>query len=199
MATNSGQRVVAFLLAALFLASTIGATAYVVWEINRDPVLVNETAEEKAAADALAAQRALEESGGEIPCGQSEVASVEPRTVPTTVKLDNDITELKTVDVKSGEGEEVQAGDCVTALYHGTLAKDGTKFDGNYETGKPIEFSLSGVITGWGEGIPGMKVGGVRRLEIPSDKAYGEQDQGTIPANSDLIFEVEILATRRAQ
>lgn len=199
MATNSGQRVAAFLLAALFLASTIGATAYVVWEINRDPVLVNETAEEKAAAEALAEQRAIEESGGEVACGQAEIASVEPRSIPTTVKLDGDVTALKTVDIKTGEGEEVQPGDCVTALYYGTLATDGTKFDGNYETGQPIEFSLNGVISGWGEGIPGMKVGGVRRLEIPSDKAYGEQDQGTIPANSDLIFEVEILGTRRGQ
>ncbi len=108
------------------------------------------------------------------------------------------VTELRKIDVKVGDGEEVQAGDCVAALYYGTLASNGTKFDGNYETGQPIEFSLSGVIPGWTEGIPGMKVGGVRRLEIPSAQGYGEQGSGdVIPPNSDLIFEVEIVATRR--
>jgi FKBP-type peptidyl-prolyl cis-trans isomerase len=197
MAIKSGQRVAAFLLAALFLASTVGATAYVVWEINRDPVLVNETAEEKAAAEALAKTREQEAQGEESACGQSEVAAVSPRTLPTTTKVATPVKELKTTDVKVGEGEEVQPGDCVTALYYGTLATDGTKFDGNYETGKAIEFSLNGVIAGWTEGIPGMKVGGIRRLEIPAEKGYGDQSQGSIPANADLVFEVEIVATRR--
>lgn len=196
MATNSGQRVAAFLLAALFLLSTIGATAYVVWEINRDSVLVSETAEEKAAADALAAQR---ESGEAPACGQAEPTPVAARPIPTVTSVTGTISELKKVDVKVGDGEEVQAGDCVTALYYGTLASSGTKFDGNYESGQPIEFSLSGVITGWSDGIPGMKVGGVRRLEIPAALGYGAQGSGeVIPPNADLIFEVEIVATKRA-
>jgi FKBP-type peptidyl-prolyl cis-trans isomerase len=194
MATNNGQRVAAFLLAALFLASTVGATAYVIWQINKDDVLVSETEAEKAAAET-----AQTEENPTDTCGSKQLAAVEPRALPKVTKVDGAIEELKTTDIKVGDGEDVKAGDCVTALYYGTLAKDGTKFDGNYETGKPIEFSLDGVIAGWSEGIPGMKVGGVRRLEIPAAKGYGAQDKGSIPANSDLIFEVEILGTRQAQ
>lgn len=194
MATNNGQRIAAFLLAALFLASTIGATAYVIWQINKDDVLVAETDAEKAAAETDQSQQ--DQSNA---CGAKEIAAVSPRKVPTVTKVAGGIKELKTTDVKAGDGETVAAGDCVTALYYGTLAKDGAKFDGNYESGKPIEFSLDGVIAGWTEGIPGMKVGGIRRLEIPAEKGYGAQDKGSIPANSDLIFEVEILGTRKAQ
>ncbi len=196
MAISNGQRVAAFLLALLFLASTIATTAYVVWQINQDG-LVSETAEEKAAADALAEQRkAQEAAGGAEACGSKTYATVDPRPVPTTVKSDP-VSELQKVDVKAGDGEEVQPGDCVAALYYGTLAKDGTKFDGNYEAGTPIEFSLSGVIQGWTDGLPGMKVGGVRRLVIPAAQAYGDQERSGIPANSDLVFEVEIVGTRR--
>ena len=197
MAISNGQRVAAFLLALLFLATTVGTTAYVIWQINRDG-LVSETAEEKASADALAEQRKKQEqNNGAEACGSKTYPTVDPRPVPATVTATTPVAELGKVDVKVGDGEEVQAGDCVAALYYGTLAKDGTKFDGNYDSGKPIEFSLSGVIQGWTEGIPGMKVGGVRRLTIPAAQAYGSQERSGIPANSDLIFEVEIVGTRR--
>jgi FKBP-type peptidyl-prolyl cis-trans isomerase len=191
MATNSGQRVAAFLLAALFLFSTIGATAYVVWEINRDDVLVTEKDQDQTADS--------QDETNTNTCGSAELAAVEPKAVPSVTKVDGTISELKKVDITVGDGEEVQAGDCVTVLYYGTLAKDGKKFDGNYESGQPIQLSLSGVIAGWTEGIPGMKVGGVRRLEIPFAKGYGEQGSGeVIPPSSDLIFEVQVLSTRRA-
>jgi peptidylprolyl isomerase len=200
MATSNGQRVVAFLLAALFLMSTLGATAYVIWQINQDDgVIVEETAEEKAAADALAVQEQADAQTDPNACGQGVFATVEPRTTPTITTNDGPITELGTVDVKVGTGEEVQPGDCVAALYYGTLATTGEMFDGNYDTGAPIEFSLDGVIAGWTNGIPGMKVGGVRRLLIPAEQGYGAQGSGAIPANSDLIFEVEIVSAKRAQ
>lgn len=193
MATSNGQRVAAFFLAMLFLLSTIGATAYVVWQINQDEgVLVQETPEEAAAADAAA------EAVASNKCGTATYTPVEPRTIPAVTKLTGAITTLKKVDIKEGTGEEVLPGDCVAALYYGTLASTGVKFDGNYETGATIEFPLTGVIPGWTEGIPGMKVGGVRRLEIPATQGYGAQGSGeVIPPNSDLIFEVEIVATRR--
>lgn len=208
MATSTGQRVVAFFLAGLFLMSTLGATGYVIWQINQEEGgIVNETAEQKAAAEALKTQQATEEAQqSEDPnydpnaCGRGTFAAVEPRAIPTTVKNQGAISELQTVDVKVGDGEEVQPGDCVAALYYGTLATTGAKFDGNYDTGAPIEFSLDRVIRGWTEGIPGMKVGGVRRLLIPADKGYGAQGSGdSIPPNSDLIFEVEIVSTKRGE
>lgn len=188
MATNNGQRVAAFFLALLFLLSTVGATAYVIWQINReDSPIVSETTQDQPQNDQT-----------EQTCGQSQSAAVAPRNIPTTTTTAGTLADLNKVDVKVGEGEEVQAGDCVAALYYGTLASTGAKFDGNYESGQTIEFSLNGVIAGWTEGIPGMKVGGIRRLEIPAAKGYGEQGSGdTIPPNSDLVFEVEIIATRR--
>lgn len=201
MAASNGQRVAAFFLAMLFLLSTIGATAYVIWQINQDDgVLVNETAEEKAAAEALAAQKAQQAQAddGTQPCGQATYATVEPRDTPAVTTSDGKVTELQTVDVTVGDGEEVQPSDCVAALYYGTLATTGEQFDGNYDTGSPVEFSLNGVIPGWTKGIPGMKVGGVRRLVIPAEQAYGAQSPSEqIPANSDLIFEVHIVNTRR--
>jgi len=198
MATSNGQRVVAFLLAALFLMSTLGATAYVIWQINQDDgVIVEETAEEKAQAEALAQQQAEADPNA---CGQGVFAAVEPRPTPTVTTNDGPITELGKVDITIGSGEEVQPGDCVAALYYGTLAETGENFDGNYDSGAPIEFSLNGVIAGWTNGIPGMKVGGVRRLLIPAEQGYGAQGSGdVIPPNSDLIFEVEIVSTKRGQ
>ena len=190
MATTNTQRVAAFLLAGLFLLTTLGGTAYVVWEINRETILPSDSQ--------TASTESETQDPEEAACGEGEFAAVEPRALPTVTKLDGAVTELRKTDVKEGTGEEVQAGDCVAALYYGTLASSGEKFDGNYETGTPIEFSLSGVIAGWAEGIPGMKVGGVRRLEIPATLGYGEEGSGqTIPPNSDLIFEVEIISTKR--
>ena len=197
MATSNGQRVAAFFLAMLFLLSTIGATAYVVWQINQDEgVIVNETAEEKAAAEAAKASEDTTAS-----C-RDTLEAVEPRPTPTVVTSSAPITELQTVDIKVGEGEEVQAGDCVAVLYYGTLASTGVSFDDNYSSGTPIELSTApgSVIDGWTEGIPGMKVGGVRRLLIPAEKGYGAQGSGdVIPPNSDLIFEVEIVSTKRGE
>lgn len=192
MAANNSQRVAAFFLAMLFLLSTIGATAYVIWQINQEEAgIVQEDTE---------TDPTLADPSDQQACGASTVATVEPRPVPTITTNAGAIAELQTIDVKVGEGEEVLPGDCVTALYYGTLASDGRNFDGNYETGQPLEFSLNGVIQGWTDGIPGMKVGGIRRLLIPSAQAYGEAGSGgTIPPNSDLIFEVEIVNTRRGQ
>lgn len=198
MSNISGQRIAAFLLALLFLFTSVGATAFVIWQINQgEGGFVNETPEEKAAADAIAKQREEQGDSTAPQCGEAQPAKVDTRPLPTIVKVDGAVAELQSTDIKQGDGEEVQPGDCVAALYHGTLAKDGTKFDGNYETGQPIEFSLNNVITGWSTGIPGMKVNGIRRLVIPAAEAYGDQQRGNIPANSDLIFEVEILNTRR--
>ncbi len=84
----------------------------------------------------------------------------------------------------------------VKVHYRGTLM-DGTEFDSSYARGQPIEFPLRNLIQGWQEGIPGMKVGGKRRLTIPWAKAYGERGSPpTIPARADLLFEIELLGVR---
>ena len=188
MATGKGQRVAAFLLALMFLATTLGAAGYVIYQLRTESTgLVDETPVDTTQSEDTADT-----------CGQGTMTPVEPRAVPEVTTAETPVTELQTIDIVVGDGAEVQPGDCVGALYYGTLATTGEKFDGNYETGQPIEFSLDGVIPGWTQGIPGMKVGGVRRLVIPAELAYGAQANGGIPANSDLVFEVHIVSTREA-
>lgn len=97
-------------------------------------------------------------------------------------------------DVKVGTGDEVKSGDTVSVNYIGTL-QDGTEFDNSYKRGQPFSFTVGGkqVIKGWDEGLVGMKVGGQRILVIPPDKAYGASKAGPIPANSTLVFAIELM------
>jgi FKBP-type peptidyl-prolyl cis-trans isomerase FkpA len=81
----------------------------------------------------------------------------------------------------------------VRVHYHGTL-RDGTVFDSSVERNEPISFPLNGVIACWTEAVQKIKVGGKARLVCPSDTAYGDQGQGSIPAGAALAFEVELLA-----
>ncbi len=103
---------------------------------------------------------------------------------------------LKYADVVAGTGAAVQSGQCVTVQYTGWLS-DGTKFDSSRDrTGgfQLIAGSGGQVIVGWQEGIPGIKVGGKRRLVIPSALGYGAAGQPpTIPANATLTFDIEVL------
>lgn len=113
---------------------------------------------------------------------------------PTAFKVDGEVKELQIIDKKVGTGAEVKATDTVRVHYKGTFAKDGTKFDSSYDRGEPATFAVSEVIEGWQKGIPGMKVGGERRLIIPAAMAYGEMGNSVIPPNTDLVFEVELQA-----
>ena len=102
---------------------------------------------------------------------------------------------MNIIDHEVGTGTEARSGSTVSVHYTGTLT-DGSKFDSSVDRGQPFGFQLGvgQVIKGWDQGIEGMKVGGKRRLEIPSDLAYGAGGfPPVIPPNSDLIFEVELL------
>lgn len=107
----------------------------------------------------------------------------------------SEITELIIEDITLGTGAEAVDRAVVQVHYVGTLI-DGTKFDSSRDRGEPFEFTLGSgmVIEGWDQGVKGMKVGGVRKLTIPPELAYGSRDLGTIPSNSTLVFEVELLA-----
>lgn len=105
------------------------------------------------------------------------------------------VPELQIIDVVEGTGEVVPTGATITAHYTGALCKDGTIFQSSKDFGRAITFPLGGVIAGWTEGVPGMKVGGTRRLVIPAAKAYGAQSPAAnIPPNSDLVFDIELVA-----
>jgi FKBP-type peptidyl-prolyl cis-trans isomerase FkpA len=104
------------------------------------------------------------------------------------------IPQLQEVDIMPGTGAEVKAGDTVTVDYTGAVAATGIIFQSSKDTGQPISFPLSQVIAGWSQGIPGMKVGGTRRLLIPAALAYGANPPSgsNIPANADLVFDVTL-------
>ncbi len=103
--------------------------------------------------------------------------------------------ELKTEDVRPGTGREAKSGDRVKVHYTGTLT-DGTKFDSSHDHNEPFSFTLGAgeVIKGWDEGVVGMKVGGKRKLTVPSKKGYGDAGSPPkIPPRATLIFDVELL------
>lgn len=105
------------------------------------------------------------------------------------------VTSLKSEDLKVGTGTEAASGKRVKVHYTGWLT-DGKKFDSSVDRGQPFEFNLGAgqVIRGWDQGVVGMKVGGKRKLTIPSDMGYGAQGAGgVIPPNATLVFEVELL------
>jgi FKBP-type peptidyl-prolyl cis-trans isomerase FkpA len=114
----------------------------------------------------------------------TKLAGFTPTTTPQT--------QLQAQDTKEGTGETVKSGDTITADYTGALMSNGVIFDASADHGGPISFPLSGVIAGWSQGIPGMKVGGSRRLLIPANLAYGSQGNSGIPPNSDLVFDVTV-------
>lgn len=105
---------------------------------------------------------------------------------------------LKYVDQAVGTGDVAVAGKTVSVHYTGWL-ENGKKFDSSVDRGQPFSFPLGAgrVIKGWDEGVQGMKVGGKRKLTIPSDLGYGSRGAGgVIPPNATLIFDVELLGVR---
>jgi FKBP-type peptidyl-prolyl cis-trans isomerase len=108
------------------------------------------------------------------------------------------VKELDIIDVETGTGEEVKPGATITAHYTGALVKNGIIFQSSYDFGDAITFGLDQVIKGWTHGVPGMKVGGTRRLIIPAEMAYGASSPASnIPANSDLVFDIDLVAIPR--
>lgn len=138
-------------------------------------------------------------------CSDSEKKEQEPLTKDPTVSSENESQaqdiqnpEIHTTEsglqyeiLREGTGTSPTADDSVTVHYEGTLL-DGTKFDSSYDRGETITFPLNRVIKGWTEGVQLMKEGAKFRFTIPSELAYGESGGGPIPANSDLIFIVEL-------
>lgn len=166
------DRIFASVLALTFLISTIAFTILILWTSLKDD---NKPGEETALID-------------------------ENQPTLQGTKLD-DFTPVKSVekleitDITEGEGEAAQKTSVVTVHYTGALAKTGVIFQSSLDFGQPVSFGLDQVIKGWGEGVPGMKVGGTRRLLIPAEKAYGaESPSADIPANSDLVFDIQLIS-----
>ena len=146
-----------------------------------------------------------EHPGEATPPETAAPAAAMPESTPESTALSGntppvkgatkDVAKLQITDLKVGTGKAAKTGDQVSVNYRGTLT-NGKQFDSSYDRGQPFEFQLGGqVIQGWNQGVVGMKVGGKRRLVIPSDLGYGAAGtpDGSIPPNSTLIFEIELL------
>ena len=108
-------------------------------------------------------------------------------------------TELQITDITEGDGVEATAGSTVSVHYVGVAHSTGEQFDASYDRGSPLQFRLGvgQVISGWDTGVQGMKVGGRRKLVIPSHLAYGDRGAGgVIQPGESLIFVVDLLDVR---
>ncbi|MGB0970070.1 MAG: FKBP-type peptidyl-prolyl cis-trans isomerase [Mycobacterium sp.] len=105
-------------------------------------------------------------------------------------------TELVIEDIVVGDGPEAVPGANVEVHYVGVEYDTGEEFDSSWNRGESIEFPLRGLIQGWQDGIPGMKVGGRRKLTIPPAHAYGPSGGGHRLSGKTLIFVIDLLAAR---
>jgi FKBP-type peptidyl-prolyl cis-trans isomerase len=130
-------------------------------------------------------------------CSETSVAGV-AAPLPSAYKPDGDVTSLQSTDLEQGDGPAAKSGDCLQVKYYGTLAKDGSVFDENFDKTSAFQFQLGkgGVIQGWDQGLVGVKAGATRRLVIPSDLGYGATGNTGIPPNADLVFVVKVLSIK---
>jgi FKBP-type peptidyl-prolyl cis-trans isomerase len=172
---NLGQRIFAFTMAAVFLISSCALAGFALYEQNKDR---QKNDQQKAVESASKAS--ANASAGKPLENYEPVEKVES---------------LQTTDIKVGDGAEAKETDKVSVHYTGAVASTGKIFQSSKDTGAPVTLSLDSVIAGWKEGIPGMKEGGIRRLMIPAEKAYGANPpQGSgIPPNAALVFDVELV------
>lgn len=171
-----GQRVAAISLAGVFLVTSLATSAAVLWQLHQESRRNKQSTSQTKEQTNTKPENKLE---GTKLADFTPVAKVES---------------LQKIDTVVGTGDEVKAGDTVTANYTGALAKDGTIFDTSLDRGQPATFPLSGVIKGWQEGVPGMKVGGKRRLLIPASLGYGKEGSPPkIGPNEPLVFDIELV------
>ena len=104
--------------------------------------------------------------------------------------------ELVIEDIEIGEGRQATPGATVEVHYLGVEYDTGDEFDSSWNRGAPIEFPLRGLIKGWQDGIPGMKIGGRRKLTIPPEQAYGPAGSGHRLSGKTLIFVIDLLGVR---
>lgn len=178
---SAPQRVFAIVIAGVFLISACAFSAFVIYDMQQSRK-DGQSANEQAAQD-------------QAPAGASAGKPLENFSPVESV------ASLQSTDTKVGEGAEAKAGDVVTVDYTGAVAATGSIFQSSKDTGQPATLSLDQVIEGWKQGIPGMKEGGVRRLLIPAEQAYGPNPpQGSgIPANAALVFDVTLIKVEPAQ
>ena len=163
------------------------------------PVVIKDvrrlTAEESAAMRAKDAKRAAAEAAK----AKEQAGRVFEKAKQLVASKGGDVSkgELKpnglwVLHVAKGDGPHPTLEDTLSFHYTGWLA-DGTKFDSSHDRGRPLKYKLKGLIQGWQQAIPEMQPGGKAFLIIPPELAYGQAARPGIPANSTLVFEIELL------
>ncbi len=184
--TRLHQRVFAMVFALLFLATALTGGAVVIWQIHQDGK-ANKTTSQTSGTQQSSTDTTKQEG---TTLQGTKLSNFEPIA---------HIDKLTSIDTVVGTGEEAKAGATVTAHYTGAVAATGVIFQSSHDgANQPIPFGLDQVIKGWTDGVPGMKVGGTRRLLIPADQAYGGNPPAGsgIPANADLVFDIELTAVQ---
>jgi peptidylprolyl isomerase len=184
------DRAFALFGAALFLLTSSALTIAVIYSLVQ---------QHQATSAATAAANKTTSSASTTKPTNSEAKVSKTSTKLAGTKLANfvptaSIPELQEIDLTPGTGATVKAGATVTVDYTGAVASTGVIFQSSLDSGSPVTFPLNQVIAGWTEGIPGMKVGGTRRLLIPASLAYGANPPSGsgIPANANLVFDVTL-------
>jgi peptidylprolyl isomerase len=153
---------------------------------------------------AIAASQGGGKDDADTADGGTTTSTTEASTTPTSAKPADvepgtgKVAELKIEDLKVGDGPEVKVGDTIVAHYLGATYADGKTFQASWDSGSTFETVIGqgAVIQGWDEGIPGMKVGGRRKLTIPAEMAYGAEDKGDGSPFGDLVFIVDVYAVK---
>lgn len=184
---GNSQRIFILVIVAVFVLTSVAITLSVIIDAARNKDSQSSNSQLQEVQKQLEAQQKAQQQPQEGKLEGTKLANFTP-----IAKAD----QLQITDIVPGTGAVVAKGGTVTAHYTGALAKDGTIFQSSKDTGQPFTASLDGVIQGWQQGIPGMKVGGTRRLVIPANLAYGNQATGNIPPGSDLVFDIELLDTK---
>ena len=136
--------------------------------------------------------------GSTTPASEPSVCSEQP-TKPTVHVPPTPATKLEITDLKPGHGRAVKKNDVIAVHYVGVAQSTNQQFDASYDRGQYLRVDLSqpgGVIKGWEQGLPGMKLCGRRQLVIPPELGYGAQGQGAIGPNETLVFVIDLLGIR---
>lgn len=174
MATKKIHRAFALSAAILFLLTSVGFTGVVIWQMSQENKKVDETQT------------------------TDTTNNLQGKKLENFTPVEN-VSKLESTDIVVGTGEIVKPGATITADYTGAVATTGIIFQSSLDIGQPATFPLDQVIPGWTEGVPGMKVGGKRRLLIPAEKAYGAKppEGSGIAPNSPLVFDISLISIKK--
>lgn len=164
------------MLASLFFMTSVATTAYVIWQIRKqDPV---------ATGNQITTPKTTDQNQ----TNQTEKKVLKGTQLADYTATSTPISEIQKIDTVVGTGDEAQASSTVTVNYTLANMDDGVVRESSLDSGNPLTSPLSGLIKGWQDGVPGMKVGGKRRLLIPASLAYND--------GKDLVFDIELLAVK---